>query len=174
MKKVYLKDYVNVDTEVQWYRTMQDKHMSGHLYRNSPFETDNSCGNCNGARCETCIAIPDPPHWEASLYSNIYYNALLKAGLPEDEASGIVYDDFYRSKVYRIIFPQIDDLKTVNLERYFRMTVLDYYLVQEWEAEKHEYECFHDLEQAAKEKHKDVPYIEHQLDLYRDIYFKKK
>lgn len=25
--------------------------LSGHMYRNSPYESDNSCGNCNGARC---------------------------------------------------------------------------------------------------------------------------
>ncbi len=23
-------------------------HLTGHMYRNSPYETDSSCGNCNG------------------------------------------------------------------------------------------------------------------------------
>ena len=31
--------------------------LSGHLYRGAPHETDNSCGNCDGARCETCVEI---------------------------------------------------------------------------------------------------------------------
>lgn len=28
--------------------------MTGHLHKNSPFETDNSCGNCDGAYCDIC------------------------------------------------------------------------------------------------------------------------
>lgn len=31
------------------------KKYTGHMYRNSPYETDSDCGNCNGARCENCI-----------------------------------------------------------------------------------------------------------------------
>lgn len=27
---------------------------TGHMYRNSPYESDSDCGNCNGARCDTC------------------------------------------------------------------------------------------------------------------------
>lgn len=30
------------------------KKYTGHMYRNSPYETDSDCGNCDGARCETC------------------------------------------------------------------------------------------------------------------------
>lgn len=30
---------------------------SGHMYRNSPYETSSSCGNCDGARCDTCKTI---------------------------------------------------------------------------------------------------------------------
>jgi hypothetical protein len=26
--------------------------LTGHLYRNSPYETDSSCGNCDGGRCD--------------------------------------------------------------------------------------------------------------------------
>ena len=31
--------------------------LSGHMYRNSAYETDNSCGNCDGARCDGCHKI---------------------------------------------------------------------------------------------------------------------
>lgn len=30
------------------------KCYSGHMYLNSPYESDNSCGNCDGAKCERC------------------------------------------------------------------------------------------------------------------------
>lgn len=45
------------------------KSYTGHLYRGSAMETDSSCGNCDGARCDTCKPIwtvtrYDPPHKE--------------------------------------------------------------------------------------------------------------
>ena len=33
-----------------WEATMSMRY-SGHLHRGSPYETDNSCGNCDGANC---------------------------------------------------------------------------------------------------------------------------
>lgn len=32
-------------------------HLTGHMHYNSPFETDNSCGNCGGANCDRCREI---------------------------------------------------------------------------------------------------------------------
>lgn len=32
-------------------------HYSGHMHSGSPYETDDSCGNCDGARCETCRKV---------------------------------------------------------------------------------------------------------------------
>lgn len=29
-------------------------YLSGHLWRGSAMETDNSCGNCDGANCDSC------------------------------------------------------------------------------------------------------------------------
>ena len=34
-----------------------ESYMSGHLYRGSLFETDDSCGNCDGARCDSCKEV---------------------------------------------------------------------------------------------------------------------
>ena len=33
---------------------MLNKHYNGHMYRGSATETDSDCGNCDGARCDTC------------------------------------------------------------------------------------------------------------------------
>ena len=32
-----------------------NSYLTGHMYRGSAYETDNSCGNCNGANCHDCI-----------------------------------------------------------------------------------------------------------------------
>ena len=31
------------------------RKMSGHMYRGSAYESSDSCGNCDGARCEHCV-----------------------------------------------------------------------------------------------------------------------
>lgn len=30
------------------------KLLTGHMYYSSPYESCDSCGNCNGARCDNC------------------------------------------------------------------------------------------------------------------------
>lgn len=40
------------------------KEYSGHMYAGSPYETADSCGNCDGAKCETC-----KPRWIVEDYS---------------------------------------------------------------------------------------------------------
>lgn len=40
------------------------KCYSGHMYFNSPYETDDSCGNCDGAKCEYCKT-----RWRVTDYS---------------------------------------------------------------------------------------------------------
>ena len=31
--------------------------LTGHLYSGSPFETDDSCGNCDGGHCYSCCEV---------------------------------------------------------------------------------------------------------------------
>ena len=49
---------VRIDGKDEEYmkRTLE-RSLSGHMYRYSPFETDDSCGNCDGARCDSCREI---------------------------------------------------------------------------------------------------------------------
>jgi len=35
-------------------RIYERKSFTGHLYRNSMYESDDNCGTCDGARCDTC------------------------------------------------------------------------------------------------------------------------
>lgn len=62
------KDWVNEYGYNEGY-TYKDISMSlsGHLCRGSVMETDNSCGNCDGGRCDSCrevytVSMYDPPH----------------------------------------------------------------------------------------------------------------
>lgn len=61
-------DAIRIINEIMTYFLYGDMHyyeiiddgiytrteFTGHMYRNSPYETCDSCGNCDGARCETC------------------------------------------------------------------------------------------------------------------------
>lgn len=45
-----LEDYINHDLYIT-------RSLSGHMYHNSPYETDSDCGNCDGARCDECHEV---------------------------------------------------------------------------------------------------------------------
>ena len=34
-----------------------NKHLTSHMYYNSPIESDDNCGTCNGANCDTCKTV---------------------------------------------------------------------------------------------------------------------
>lgn len=77
-----------------WMKTMERKHYTGHLYRNSPYETDDSCGNCDGARCDYCKLVTEPAHYECSVPVNILEDILNKHfDITDDCRSELVYGD---------------------------------------------------------------------------------
>ena len=94
-------------------------HMSHHMYRNSPFETDDKCGNCDGARCEGCECIVEEAHYEAAIPCDKLEEILAKVApeLPEELRKDLIYDDYksyvvFEDKQYRISWPR----KTVYTE----------------------------------------------------------
>lgn len=42
--------------QVEHYAQLES-FMTRHLYRGSAMETDDSCGNCDGGRCEDCVEM---------------------------------------------------------------------------------------------------------------------
>ncbi len=110
-----------------WRVASPSKHMSGHMYRNSPFETDNSCGNCDGARCELCHEIIEPSHLECELAVDILEELLKKHGVPEEDASNIVYDDYChnRSGDYMFHFPSDFELEEKHKDFYDKLLAKD-------------------------------------------------
>jgi hypothetical protein len=65
-------------------------HLTGHMYYMSPYETDDACGNCDGAKCDHCRMIytyemwkaePDLPHTMADVPAVFYlpdYDTVVK------------------------------------------------------------------------------------------------
>lgn len=80
--------------------------LSGHIYKNSPFETSNSCSNCDGANCHICKKIPNDSI-EVSIPSDELVQMLMKKGAPEDVAKDFAYDDTVNRfrKGYYFCFP---------------------------------------------------------------------
>jgi hypothetical protein len=71
------------DEDNSYYYEFEDDHifrsieLTGHMYRNSPHETCDSCGNCDGARCDSCKKI----YVVEDLGSqNVYYKGFNKNG----------------------------------------------------------------------------------------------
>ena len=86
--------------------------LSGHIYRNSPFETADSCGNCDGANCDICKKIPNDSI-EISIPSDELVQMLMTKGAPEDIAKDFAYDDFVGNlhKGYYFCFPSQSGLE---------------------------------------------------------------
>lgn len=42
---------------------MEEEHLTGHMYYHSPYETDDDCGNCDGAHCEYCRCFKEITIW---------------------------------------------------------------------------------------------------------------
>lgn len=105
-----------------WYYDKQI-HYTKHMYRNSPYETDSDCGNCDGAACDYCNKIVDEGIFNHGVECNILESWLIEAGVPEDIASDAVYNDFYKPNVkkYCIVWPNEHMLKEQYPEDYKRI-----------------------------------------------------
>lgn len=121
-----------------WTKEAERKHYSHHIHRNSPIETDDSCGNCDGANCDKCKLIIEPSHFEFTCESSTYYNLILDVikesrlcssdTEAENAASELTYWDgsYTRTTPIRIIDPNENDL--INFpEFYEKLVLLDKY-----------------------------------------------
>jgi hypothetical protein len=82
-----------VGNEDFWNPENPRKEYSHHMYRNSPYETCDSCGNCNGAYCDICSEVTIPGHLSFSIYTDTIYQWLVEKDIPEDVASVVAYSD---------------------------------------------------------------------------------
>lgn len=90
---------------------MISKHLSGHIYRNSPYESDDSCGTCDGARCDSCSEYWTVPGFDEDFYSKDEAEEKYKMlkrflGLDPDDKKYILNIGFFikdDSKLYALI-----------------------------------------------------------------------
>lgn len=47
-----------------WIRKYIETYLSGHIYAHSDMETADSCGNCDGGKCDGCHMV-----WEVTVMS---------------------------------------------------------------------------------------------------------
>lgn len=93
---------------------------TGHLYRNSPYESDDSCGNCDGARCDTCQKIIIPADIECSIQCDKLERMLDNLGIDRDIVLFFTYDDSgkMRYKNHYFKWPSAADLKEKYPNKY--------------------------------------------------------
>lgn len=160
--------------ELLWKVKGSSFEYSNHMYRNSPYESANSCGNCNGSGCDTCYKIVTPSHLEFSVPSDTLYTWILETGVPEDIASSLAYSDSCNNtcKGYRLIWPNASMLKESYPELYTKMTTPDPKVIEVIKSFKGQFDCFAYLRDAVL-SHYDIKggdqyrgHIPNQLEIY--------
>lgn len=107
--------------EKYWsFYNLERVEYTGHCYYKSPYESCDSCGNCDGARCDVCKEIKIPPKLECAIVCTDLEEILTKKGLPEDVVGFFTYDDSCRTvyQGYHFTFPTDELLKKRYPEKY--------------------------------------------------------
>ena len=124
MKKNYtlidLSKAEGYDNKTHWNYYKDDFSYSGHRNFGSPFECDDDCGTCDGARCDYCRKIYHEPSFGISY--DWLEEAIKKAGFSDEVAEAActeLGDDFgswpyFKSngKEYKVVTPnwwELDD-----------------------------------------------------------------
>lgn len=176
MKQVQQTVRINIMDKVGdekfWSPSGAKKGYSHHMYRNSPFETCNTCGNCNGANCEVCHLVTTPACLEFSIGSDTLYQWLLEKNVPEDIASEIVYSDYcgHTYKGYRLIWPTEDMLQEQYPDLYTHIYTTDKEVLEVINSYRGQFSVFAELRDTIL-KHYNVKdryhgHIPNQLELY--------
>lgn len=95
--------------EKYWSICPPQKHMSRHSYRNSPYESDESCANCDGVNCEICKEIITPTHLECAIPVNILEDLFISRGVPKKDISNIIYNENCNNISGKYIFNYPDE-----------------------------------------------------------------
>lgn len=121
-----MADIINIDIldklldPKYWMYYSESREYSKHCYRNSPYETSNTCANCDGARCYDCELITIPEHLELCIVSDKLCDMLIESGLPKDVAVFFAYDDSCRLQYngYRLYWPSANLFKKRYPDKY--------------------------------------------------------
>lgn len=139
MNKVASEDFWSIEGSRTEY--------SHHIYRNSPFESCDSCGTCDGARCEDCRKIITPAYINFSASSDVLYGWLIEMNIPKDVAEELVFSDTCGStyKGYYLAWPSETMLEVQYPELYKTITKLDEDILAVIKSYKGKFTCYGDL-----------------------------
>jgi len=157
-----------------WRPESSRGYYSQHLHRNSPYESSDSCGNCNGANCDSCVLVVVPAQLEFSTYSDTLYDWLIEDGVPEDIAEELAYSDSCRRsyKGYRLVWPTETMLKEQYPQLYYIITNLDEQVLDVIKSFHGKFEVFAYLEDAVikhyglENEERFCGHVPNQLKLY--------
>lgn len=158
--------------EDNWSPMLPTMYRSGHMYLNSPFETSDSCGNCDGARCDSCEKVTVPSEWGFSVNSDTLRDWLVAEGVPADVASELAYSDSNRRvyKGYRLVWPTEDELEEECPDFHAAMTAIDTEVLSVIESYKGKFKVFAYLKDAVLEhyglKGAHKGHVVNQLQMY--------
>lgn len=170
-------DIVQFTEESDWDIGYVRKEYSGHIYYGSAFESADSCGTCDGARCETCREVVTDDVLEFSCETDKLKKYLMDAGAPEDVAVEFAYSDSVGShyKGYYLKWPSSKDLKECNPELYEKLTTMDSEILAEIYLEIPKHQVFGELKDAILSKYgidtyDHTSFLSKQLDLFWRMY----
>ena len=115
-------DIIDLVSEEKYWELDTDVYYTHHMYRNSPYETCDNCGNCDGARCEGCKKVTEIK-LQCSIPTDELYEMLKSKGVDEATASDFAYLDSCKSlrNGFRFYWPSGSALKKHNPELYNKL-----------------------------------------------------
>lgn len=118
-EKDFKKKMVEISTIRNWGLEGGSEHLTGHIHYRSPFEMDDDCGTCDGAKCDYCNRITDEYHYRMCLHTNndiTIPELCKKCGMPEDMAEA--YWDDFSNKFPFYMLPNESDLFEYKFDLY--------------------------------------------------------
>lgn len=91
--RVTLSDNL-INNPAFWEKRGESFYYSGHCHRGSAFETDDTCGNCDGANCANCRKVIVESHYNFVCYTDVIYKDLVSQGIDKEVAADLAYSDW--------------------------------------------------------------------------------
>ena len=102
-KRVTLSNNL-INNPAFWEKTSESFYYSGHCHRGSAFESDDTCGNCDGANCDWCKKVIVDAHYTFHCYTDVICKDLVSQGIDKEIAADLAYSD-YPCKTHYLIMP---------------------------------------------------------------------
>jgi len=83
---IKLKEHLNRIS----FEATEERHLSGHMHHRSPYECDDNCGTCDGARCEYCHEYKEYTLRDKSITLEDFINIVLESS-HDDQGESIAY-----------------------------------------------------------------------------------